>query len=290
MATTPVHGVLERFGSAMTHWHKYAMYGAVAEAGVNAALLAKEGFLADDKALDRDGTSYRAFGASKWDPDLLVEGLGSRWLIAETSIKRYPFCRYAAGAIDLFDRIVRDEDLVAADIEEVVVTVPPFKFLQFIADMPLPSQPFEIMVSLRYAYALIAAGVPAGPAWWDQANVDDPAHRAFAAKIRSAVNPEWRSVMVDQIAAEGYFREIPISLEVRTTAGIAITATSSYAKGDPWGPGSAMTDDELSTKVRDFTTPALGPDRAERLIDAGYSLAGAANLEAFVGAMARGDR
>ncbi|HEY4333771.1 MAG TPA: MmgE/PrpD family protein, partial [Ilumatobacteraceae bacterium] len=214
MSTTPVHGCLERFRTDIGQWHKAAMYGAIAEAGVSAALLAQHGFRADETVLDRDSSWFRSFGATEWFPEALWADHGGRWLIAETSIKPYPFCRYAHGAIDAFDSIIRTSDLTAAEIEEVIVTTPPFAFLQSIIDAPWPTDVMAIASSLPYAFAMVGARVPPGPAWWDAEQLDADSRR-LATRVRSAVDQSLGPVMTEQIRTEGFFRRLPLTVQVR---------------------------------------------------------------------------
>lgn len=291
MATTPVHGVLERNardlpGSpAFASWHKYAMYGAIAEAGVNAAILAQAGFLADNGALDPANEPFRAFGADHWFPERITAELGRRWFIEETSIKAYPFCRYAAGALDLFKSIVDDEDLRPQDIERINVTVAPFEALKMIIDRPLAAHHGEIMISLRYAFWMIVNRVPPGPEWWAIQQVDTPEAEAFAGTIGSSIRAEWRHLMLAELDDKGFFLKVPVEVTVECRNGTVFTLCTEYAIGDPWTEKSAMSDDELAGKVRSFTVAQLGTEGTYRLLQAAQALRQAPTVEALVAGM-----
>ncbi|MDO8673955.1 MAG: MmgE/PrpD family protein, partial [Dehalococcoidia bacterium] len=80
--STPVHFSGKASGSQpqspgrVRPMHKRAMYGAIAEAGVNAALLAANGFTGDTSVLDADRAFWTAFGVSPADWDFMVRDLG----------------------------------------------------------------------------------------------------------------------------------------------------------------------------------------------------------------------
>src|SRR2546423_11242219 len=102
-------------------WHKYQVSGPAAEAGINAALLAAEGFIAQTDVFDEGTEFWRSFGATGCNWDLMYGDLGRRWFIAETSIKPYPFCRFFHTGLDQFGKILSEEHLSAGDIERVIV-------------------------------------------------------------------------------------------------------------------------------------------------------------------------
>ena len=75
--------------------------------------------------------------------------------------------------------------------------------------------------------------------------------------------------MVNQIATEGFFRRIPVTVEILTTDGRELQDSTTYAKGDPWAEGCRMTDEELAVKVRNASvgpgcTPAAPMDMRRR--------------------------
>jgi 2-methylcitrate dehydratase PrpD len=135
------------------NWHKYAMYGAIAEAGVHACLLAARGFRADRTILDDESNFWMSFGATGCDRAFLLRDLGSRLFISETSIKPWPFCRYGHSALDMFAEIVTGHDLTSDEIEEIEVRIPPFDVLQAIVGNVPPDDPFKVMMNLPFASA-----------------------------------------------------------------------------------------------------------------------------------------
>ncbi|MDD5175958.1 MAG: MmgE/PrpD family protein [Sterolibacterium sp.] len=267
------------------NWHKYQMAGASAEAGINAALLAADGFVAQTDILDEGSEFWHSFGALGCDWNFMYDRLGQRWFIEETSIKPYPFCRFGNIALDLFSAIVKDEDLSLLDIDVVTVRIPPFTQLQQLCENACIDEPLKLMASVPSAFALIARRVPPGPQWF-AANFEDPGLRAFVAKVRTEANPEWSQIMVDQIKSDGIFRRIPTEIVV-SARGSTYRKSAEYALGDPWAPGHEMSDGQLADKTRHFTAGLLPPEKTEDLIRAVLTLEQAADVSTVARAMCR---
>ena len=80
---------------------KYSSYPQVAQAGAQAALFAREGYVCDHNILDGEDGFWKMQGSVSTDQTLLTENLGKDWWIEETAIKYYPSCRYTAAPIDM---------------------------------------------------------------------------------------------------------------------------------------------------------------------------------------------
>jgi 2-methylcitrate dehydratase PrpD len=103
------------------YWHKYSMYGAIAEAGVNAVELASLGFPSYPRILDRGQEIRRP----------LVH--------RRTFLKPYRFCRHGHGVIDRFRHIVLEHDLSPDDVDEVQISIAPYALLERIVEAPGPT-------------------------------------------------------------------------------------------------------------------------------------------------------
>ena len=71
-----------------------------ARAGVEAAYLAQAGITGSRDFLEGPYGFYNLYEKGLYDPAPVVEGLGSRYMINELSIKPYPCCRMTHSAID----------------------------------------------------------------------------------------------------------------------------------------------------------------------------------------------
>jgi 2-methylcitrate dehydratase PrpD len=288
--TTPSHGCLYSWGAGLGHgpapWHKYAMYGSIAEAGVDAAVLAHAGFRTGTPFLDRGSEFWRAFGAHGFDWDVIEADVGRRWYIAETSIKPYPFCRYGNPMIDLFTSIMDGNALRASDVDEVVVTIVPYDWLRNLFPAGPPPSLIDSMFSVPHALSMVAGRVPAGPAWCTPEHRADPAAMAFARKVRYEVEPAWRDTLSDQIRETGRFRRMPVRVEVSAN-GRVHAAEADTAKGDPFAD-TRLSDDELGDKVHRFCDGALSAGRVDELIAAAASIEQLENVADLTALFGRG--
>jgi 2-methylcitrate dehydratase PrpD len=254
--TTPIRPPMRPLGT--TPMLKYTPYGTIAEAGVVATLLAARGFTGNSSVFDSRYEFWRGFGSQSFDWDRVVDGLGDRWLVAETSLKPYPVGRPLTLPIGLLRRIMDERSLEADDIESVVVRLSPTSANTGLSDRrSLPTKAHAAPFNLFYGLSAAALRVPPGPRWHAAETLADPRIARFADRIKAAVDPKWAPVISEQLRADGYFRRMPT--EVRVLAlGQEFTAYGEYAEGDPWDPTTRMSDDTLITKFRGLATTALG--------------------------------
>jgi hypothetical protein len=55
------------------------------------------------------------------------------------------------------------------------------------------------MMSIGYALWMVLNRIPPGPQWWDPERLVDVDGQAFTKRIHASVEPEWRSVLADQM-------------------------------------------------------------------------------------------
>jgi 2-methylcitrate dehydratase PrpD len=286
--TMPVHGAAIAFNGTTEPWYKYSMYGAIAECGLKAALLATRGFVGNPHALDAGGTFYKSLGISDCNYERILSRLGDRWIIAEASFKPYPLCRYANGAIDVFTAILADHALDFDEIDAVILTVPPGVLFEMIASSRECGDRFKIMTSLPYALAMTAHKIPPGPKWWADAVFGSAEYRKFMHKVRHVVDERLNDIFIANIKRRGTLiaGHVPMVIEVEAR-GETFRKDVFIAHGDPLGPPEAwMTDDELRDKAREFCRDLL-PDRAtEALIAAAFALEEGNNIDVLTAALA----
>jgi 2-methylcitrate dehydratase PrpD len=260
--------------------HRYQLSGACTEAGINAALLAADGWVAQRDVFDEGSEFWKSFSALGCDWDLMYGGLGDRWFIEETSIKPYPFCRFAHSSLDQFIGMVRDLGLDADAIDSVVVRTPPFRQLEEIITNRMVDEPLKLFVSLPTAMALIAEGVTPGPRWWKE-DLQSERIRKFTDKVECEVVPELAPVMAQQLNESGYFLRIPTEVVI-VVDGVEHRRSGEHAFGDAFAPGFAMADTDVADKARAFLEDQLPQDRIEALIANALKLDAAESLDDFV--------
>lgn len=93
-----------------------------ASAGLTAAYLAQGGFTGARQILE--GPQGLGAGmSSDANPAKLIDGLGTRWTLAETSFKFHASCRHTHPAADALQQVLHTHQLKADDVKEVVALV-----------------------------------------------------------------------------------------------------------------------------------------------------------------------
>lgn len=101
--------------------------GRAAEAGVQAALLARKGISGPEAVFsDRWGSFLNTFAPTTQDPAALVSDLGAVWKLARCSIKPYASCRGTHSAIDALGIMLEQHKLATGDIRRIRVRLNPF--------------------------------------------------------------------------------------------------------------------------------------------------------------------
>jgi 2-methylcitrate dehydratase PrpD len=93
-----------------------------AGAGLTAAYLAQGGFTGARRILE--GPQGMAAGmSSDADPQKLIDRLGTRWALAETSFKFHASCRHTHPAADALQLVMQTHGLKASDVKHVTALV-----------------------------------------------------------------------------------------------------------------------------------------------------------------------
>jgi 2-methylcitrate dehydratase PrpD len=209
-------------------------------AGCAAALLAREGFTGPEDILDR---------AKRYDTARLVEGLGQAYAIERTYFKPYASCRWSHPAIDGALKLVQEENLRLADIEQIQVAG--FQPLTMLVDYT-PVNAVAAQYSVPFSVALALAWGRIGPAELNVANLQDPEILELAHKVQILVDPELDRLFPEKTA-------IRVTLYTR---GGQFTTTVEYPKGDPNNP---LSDAELEKKFQWLTVAVVGEERSRHL-------------------------
>jgi 2-methylcitrate dehydratase PrpD len=280
----PAHGVATAFKGSSQPWHKYAMYAAIAEAGVNAALLARRGFVADARIFDEGTEFYRSMNAESSDRRTILAGLGEDWAVEQTALKPWPFCRYSHGTLDAFASLVAERDLKPDEVEGITVTVPPYNFIAMIASSVEVTEKLKIMTSLPYALAMIAYRVPAGPKWWSDEVFGNPAVHDFARRVRAEVDDSLNGEFLADLKAGRQLSssKTPGLLAVSARGDVYKTAVG-RALGDPTDPAKVWSDDALRAKVIEYSHGVLAQGAGAAIASAGFALETASDLNALMG-------
>jgi 2-methylcitrate dehydratase PrpD len=213
--------------------------------GVTAARLVQSGFTGVADAFSGEDNFFHAF-SSKPEPRRLTDGLGSKWELVATDMKRYPVGFPIQAPLDALLKLIDRHKLTSQNIESIVARLPA-PGVRTVNDRSMPD------VNVQY---ILAAAVVDGTLTFDAAHslerMGDPAVLEMKKRIRL--------VEATDLTAAKLTREAVI--EVTTTGGEKLTEHG-FSKGTIEDP---MTRDEVEAKSRELMAPVLGAARAQKLI------------------------
>lgn len=126
--------------------------------------------------------------------------------------------------------------------------------------------------SIPYVVAATLLDGTVGPQQFDDAHLNDPCLRRIMKKVQVVEDEEFTR----------RYTEHPVRhqtrVTIRTGDGRIIRAESGGELGDL---SNAMTDNEVTEKFRRIADPTLGPDRAEKVADTLWNIAGVADVAAL---------
>lgn len=252
---------------------KYSPYAQITQAGVMAAMYARQGFTCDQAILDGEDGFWKMQGAVSTDQGLLVEELGTKWWVEETAIKFYPSYRYTHAPIDMLKRVMAGNALSADEIEHIEVRLNPMAYSLPVFNNPpmeIPDDhcaPANCAFNVPYVMSLIALGRKPGPAWQKPRSFMDPAILKFMQKVSTSADAAASDETARAIREEriGRFRKSGGSIIVKAR-GREFTVKTDYSSGDPWSPETRPTWEKVATKFHDFCGHLMSKETIDSLV------------------------
>ena len=232
--------------------------GRAAQSGVLAAELAARGCTGIDRIFE-DSRGFLAAYSSGADPAKLTAGLGDTYHGTRLMMQRFWFGPYLLTSIEVLIALMREEGLIAADIDGIEARIPT-ACVALVGAPDYPENRLATITSLRYALAVMC--VLREEALYSMevsapACLADPEVRALFAKARVRGDDE-----LDRL----FPGTEPCILELRIRDGRTLTRRfDGPVRGDPDNP---LSDDDLKAKLLAMATPALGPDNTEQVVEA----------------------
>jgi 2-methylcitrate dehydratase PrpD len=243
IAASMASGLRENFGTMTKPLHA----GRAAENGVNAALLARDGFTAASNILEARRGFFNAM-AGGFDESKISGRLGSPYFMKEPgiSIKPYPSGSLSHPAQDLILDLVRQHDLGAADIEHIDVgtnsNVPNALIY------PTPKTALEGKFSIPFCMAIAVLERKAGIAQFQDRKVSDKKIVELMKRVTLSVDDELEKLGYDQVRSR---------IRITLKNGRVIEGRYDVARGHPEKPLSWA---EIGEKFRDCAALVL-PDK-----------------------------
>jgi 2-methylcitrate dehydratase PrpD len=241
IAASMTGGLSQNFGTMVKPLH----LGNAGRNGIMAAELASLGFTANPDIFDQKGGFFSGLSAQDTSEKL---GKSFRFIEPGIAFKAYP-CPYSSQrAVDAIVKIAERHQVKPLEVTEIICAAAPKTFRVLIHHRPSTS--LEAKFSLEY---LLAAGLvfkTISEECFALEHVGDPLLRGVVERVR----------LIDAPLERGTPGEGPVSVQVRTTAGV-FEEIVSYAPGHPKNP---LSWEKLAAKFRAcarqgrFEEPVIG--------------------------------
>lgn len=219
-----------------------------ASAGLTAAYLAADGFTGAKRIFD--GKQGMAAALSRdADPARLVDRLGTRWALPETSFKFHASCRHTHPAADALLAAMHANGLRADDIDAVTTQVHQGA-IDVLGPVVEPQTMHQSKFSMGTVLGMVAVHGRAGLTDFD-AHWRDPAVIAFRDRVAMRLDPE-----VDAAYPARWIGKVT----VRTKDGRMFEARADDPKGDP---GNTLSRAEIEDKAQRLAAYRDGASRDE---------------------------
>ncbi|NPC58035.1 MmgE/PrpD family protein [Caenimonas soli] len=219
-----------------------------AAAGLMSAHLAQDGFTGADRILD--GPQGMAAGmSSDADATRLTDGLGTRWVTAETSFKYHASCRHTHPAADALAQVMREHRLRPDDLARVVTHVHQGA-IDVLGPVVDPATVHQSKFSMGTVLALVARFGHAGLPEFEQHYRDEA-----TARLRDRVE-----MALDAEVDGAYPRRWIGKVTVHTADGRTLHGRVDEPKGDP---GNTLSREEITAKALQLAAFSGGASETE---------------------------
>jgi 2-methylcitrate dehydratase PrpD len=191
---------------------------------------------------------FMAFSSNP-QPEILIDGLGSRFEILDTNIKKWTTGTPCQAVLDSVQVLSREQGFTAGDVKKIRVRMSNLE-ADTVNNRDMPDICLQYLTS-----ALLLDGDLTFHSAHDVERMRDPAIMEQRNKI-------------ELISDAAIPRRKPI-VEITTTAGQVLTNTTEAVRGTPENP---MTREEVENKAYGLVEPIVGAGRSRQLIDAIRSL------------------
>jgi 2-methylcitrate dehydratase PrpD len=236
-------GLRETHGTLASHM----LTGEAARAGMLSALLAAEGFTCSEEMIEGP-KGYAQVYAQDADPEVAVDELGEKYETLNNTYKPYPCGIVIHPIIDVCLDLARAHELVAEDIERVVLTVNPLAVQ--LTGRKEPENGLRAGSSLYHWAAASLIHRKAGLNEGEDTCVHDPVVVGLRRRVEAHPDP---AVAPDAARAVIHLRD-----------GRHVSGAVSHARGSADRP---MTDHDLSQKFVDQAQRVMGAAAAASLLE-----------------------
>jgi 2-methylcitrate dehydratase len=242
-----------------------------AQAGVLAALMAREGTTGPVEVLEGKEGLFEVVSNVKWNKEELLKDLGQTFIITNCSYKAFPTEALTHQPISATLTVCRDHHLTDEDVAEILIETTtrgadilsdPSKYKPETKETADHSLPYVIAVAVVDGNVL--------PEAFSEQRLKDPRIWALLPKIKVIADPE-----IDQLFPQVKRARVTIT----TNGGEKHSAQTDFAKGSPQDP---LTDQDLLDKFRANAQGIVSDSRMDDIIQATWEFEQFKNLEEYM--------
>jgi 2-methylcitrate dehydratase PrpD len=244
------------------HIEKAFVFGGMpARNGVTSALVVQSGWTGLDDIFSGPDNFFAAY-APEAQPERLVQGLGERYEIAQTDIKKWTVGSPIQGPLDAIEAIRAKCPFEADQVKRLTVRLAP-NVAAVVDDREIPNIWLQHMVAVMLLDKTVSFS-----AAHDNARMQDPAVLRQRAKINLV-----HDVDLDQ------FLPVRVAIvEIQLSDGTKLLERVEAVRGTPRNP---MSRTEVIDKAQDLIAPVVGHENSERLITTVYEIEGVTDVRSL---------
>jgi 2-methylcitrate dehydratase PrpD len=229
---------------AVDHVEKaFVFAGMPARNAVEAVVMVAAGFTGVNDVFTGAQNFFITFGHDP-NPELLVDGLGERYEILETTIKKWTVGSPVQSVLDAVSILMAQHGIDHRDVAEISVRMAPVE-IDTVDNRAMPDISIQHLVSL-----LLIDGDLTFDSSHDEKRMHDPVVVALKQKITLVPDPSREP------------RRAHVT--IKTGDGKSLSHQAGPVHGSPENP---MTQEDVDRKALGLLTPVLGRTRAQELID-----------------------
>jgi 2-methylcitrate dehydratase len=197
----------------------------------------------------------------EWSTDVLLDGLGEKFLITQCAYKAFPTEALTHQPITAALNICRAHSIADDTVSEVYVRTTT-RGADILSDPSKYKPTTKETADHSLPYCIAAAIVDGNvlPSSFEEEKLRDPRIWALLPKIKVVADPE----------IDGLFPAVKRAIvRITTNDGAVHEEQVDYAKGSPKNP---MSDDDIAAKFRANAAAVLTPDKQDQVIEATWSL------------------
>jgi 2-methylcitrate dehydratase PrpD len=218
--------------------------------GMTAARAAQAG-LPGARAFFSGARGMHAALAGEGPLDAIDGGLDAPERLHTATIKAWPACAMLFTPLDAARALIEEHGIGAADVHAMEIEI--FPHALKIAGVQWPAKPAEASFCLRYVMAVLLQKGALGIADTEAPDIDNPALRALAARMRVLPKDEFQ---------KAFPQRRPSRVTIELHDGRRLTAYRELRRGDPEAP---YTWTDLQQRMRTFV-PAMDDAQGAALV------------------------